>query len=271
MNRPDKKDITIEQCLLHRAGFIGDNPMKDFTGSIDEMLERIYAAKLAYEPGAGFTYSDNSFIVLGAVVAAVSGQPLDQFALKNIFQPLNMTDTRYGPLKAIERVAPTEKRDGKFMIGEVHDPRAYAMNHVAGHAGVFGTAEDVARWCRMILGNGQLGSQRIMSVKTAKEMTTKRCLPDGKNCRGYGLDFTSALADSPRGNRFVAGETFGHTGYTGTMFWIDPKSEVFFVLLTNRVHPDGKGDVKSLRRKVATIVGEALLGASPTPAGNKFR
>jgi CubicO group peptidase (beta-lactamase class C family) len=149
------------------------------------------------------------------------------------------------------------------MLGEVHDPRAYALGHVAGHAGVFGTADDVARWCRMLLNGGELDGKRIMSEATVKEMLTKRCLPDNKNCRGYGVDFTSGLSDSPRGERFARGETYGHTGWTGTMFWSDPKHGVFFVLLTNRVHPDGKGDVKDLRRKVATLVAEALLGGTP--------
>ena len=266
MKRDDKKEITIEQCLLHRSGFVADNSLKDFVGTRNEMLDRVYARELKYEPGKDFTYSDNGFIVLGEVVAAVSGERLDSFAMTNIFKPLKMTDTSYGALKEnFERVAPTEKRDGKFMLGEVHDPRAYALGHVAGHAGVFGTADDVARWCRMLLNGGQLEGQRILSEATVREMTTKRAFPDGKHGRGYGVDFTSSLATSPRGDRFAEGLTYGHTGWTGTMFWIDPTNDVFFVLLTNRVHPDGKGDVKDLRRNIATIVAEALLGpASPS-------
>jgi CubicO group peptidase (beta-lactamase class C family) len=180
-----------------------------------------------------------------------------------------MKDTSYLPPESWRpRVAPTEKRDGEFIVGEVHDPRAFALGGFAGHAGVFGTAEDVARWCRMLLNEGEIDGVRILSKRAVAEMTTRRTLADGKAGRGYGVDFTTTYSNSPRGERFEPGATFGHTGWTGTMFWIDPKNDCFFVLLTNRVHPDGTGDVKELRRRVSTIVGEALLGPKTVgPAG----
>jgi CubicO group peptidase (beta-lactamase class C family) len=159
-----------------------------------------------------------------------------------------------------ERIAPTILSNGKPVAGVVHDPRAHAVGGVAGHAGVFSTAPDLARFCRMILNGGTLEGKRILSAKTVKEMTTSRCMPDGTSCRGYGLDFTSGLSNSPRGNRFEEGKTFGHTGYTGTMFWFDPQHDCFFILLTNRVFPDDKADIKPLRRGVATVVAEAFLG-----------
>jgi CubicO group peptidase (beta-lactamase class C family) len=267
MDKPDKAKITIEELLLHRGGFIPDNPMKDYENATHEqMLEKIYASKLKYEPGTDFAYSDLSFIVLGEVVKAASGGvPLSEFAKKQVFKPLGMKETTYlPPADWKDRIAPTEKRAGNWIVGDVHDPRAYALGGFAGHAGVFGTADDMARWCRMLLNGGELDGNRVLSEKAVAEMTTKRCLPDGKNCRGYGIDFGSSLSSAPRGERFEPGTTYGHTGYTGTMFWIDPKYGCFVILLTNRVHPKDRTSITPLRRKVSTIVGEALLGPAKT-------
>jgi uncharacterized protein YbbC (DUF1343 family) len=148
------------------------------------------------------------------------------------------------------------------MVGEVHDPRAYALGGFAGHAGLFGTADDLARYCRMILGGGQLDGTRILAESTVREMTTPRPFPDGSDARTYGFDVDTPYS-SPRGDRFPRGSSFGHTGFTGTMFWMDPASKAFVILLTNSVHPDGRGSVISLRRYVSTAVAEALLGPAP--------
>ncbi len=263
MRRDDKKDITIEQCLLHRAGFIADNPEKDYRDGPEKALERVYATKLKYEPGKDFLYSDLSFIVLGEVVKAVSGEPLNEFAAREVFAPLEMNSTAYLPPAAWhDRIAPTEKRDGKWIIGQVHDPRAYALGGFAGHAGVFSTGPDVARFCRMILNKGELDGHRILSPGTVAEMTKPRCITNGdgeRSCRGYGFDVDSKYSGGPRGKIFEKGKTFGHTGYTGTSLWIDPANDCFVVLLTNRVHPDDDADIKALRKRVATIVADALL------------
>jgi serine-type D-Ala-D-Ala carboxypeptidase len=200
--------------------------------------------------------------VLGELVRRVDGRRLDAFSREEIFVPL-MTQTMYLPPPQLKsRCAPTEKRDGGWMMGEVHDPRAYLMGGVAGHAGLFGTAEDVAAFCRMLINGGEFNGMRILSEETVARMSKMRCLPDGSGCRGYGVDIDTPFS-SCRGERFNRGTTFGHTGFTGTLFWIDPANKCYFVLLTNRVHPDGKGDVKALRSRVATIVGEALLGPLP--------
>jgi CubicO group peptidase (beta-lactamase class C family) len=266
MDRPDKSAITIEQCLLHRGGFVADNPMNDYENGAthQQMIQRICEGKLKYAPGTDFTYSDLSFIVLGEVVKAASGgQPLAGFAKEHVFAPLGMKDTTYLPPESWRlRIAPTERRGDHWMIGEVHDPRAFALGGFAGHAGVFGTAEDVARWCRMLVnkGVGENGT-RVLSEKSVAEMTTRRCLPGGQHCRGYGLDFNSTLSSAPRGELFDPLTTFGHTGYTGTMFWIDPVNGCFVVLLTNRVHPKDGTSISALRRKVSTIVAEGLLGS----------
>lgn len=264
---PAGKDaITIEMLLLHRGGLIADNPLSDYSNSADEAWQKLCAAPPRHPPGTKFEYTDVGFIVLGKLVERVSGQSLDQFARQHVFVPLAMRETGFLPDESIKaRCAPTEKRNGEWMLGVVHDPRSFALGGVAGHAGLFGTADDVARWCQMMLNNGTLDGNRILSGKIVDEMTTMRCLPDGSGCRGYGVDINTRFSPSVRGNRFAPGTTYGHTGWTGTSFWIDPKHDCFVVLLTNRNHPDGQGDARDVRRGVASAVAEAF-GVPLAPA-----
>ena len=264
-----KDKVTVAQLLLHRGGLIADNSMKDYTDDPEESMKKILDLKLKYEPGTDYIYSDMCFAVLGEIVRAVSGKPLNEFAAEELFKPLSMKDTTYLPPASWRpRIAPTSRvKDEKtgadnVLRGVVHDPRAQKLGGFAGHAGVFGTADDLARYCRMLLGGGELDGKCILSAVTVAEMTTTRCMPDGSNCRTYGFDVDTKLS-APRGERFERGTTFGHTGYTGTMFWIDPKDGCFVILLTNRVHPQDKGSVTQLRRKVSTIAAEALLGKAP--------
>ena len=261
-----KQNITIEQLLLHRGGLIADNPIGDYAQGPAEAIKRVMNLSPVVEPGTRFIYTDVGYIVLGEIVRAVSGKPLEQFAREEIFEPLRMADTTYRPSEAVRaRVAPTERREGRWMIGEVHDPRAYALGGAAGHAGLFGTADDLARYCRRILGGGKLDGTRILSEATVREMITPRPMPDGSDVRTYGFDVDTSYS-SPRGDRFPRGTSFGHTGFTGTMFWMDPASKAFVILLTNSVHPDGRGSVISLRRYVSTAVAEQLLGPAPATA-----
>ena len=262
-----KEKITIEMLLLHRGGLIPDNPLKDYQSGVETAWGNIMKLKPRWEPGTHFAYTDVGFLVLGKLVERVSGKTLDQFDREYVFGPLGMNETTYNPPDSLEaRIAPTEKRDGKWIVGEVHDPRSYLLGGVAGHAGVFSTVRDVSRYCRMILNGGELEGKRIMSAETLRQMITRQDLEDtdkeGKKIRpgrGLGFDFTSSYA-SVRGERFEAGKTFGHTGYTGTMFWMDPENDCFMIFLTNRVHPDDKSNIGPLRRKVATGVAEAMLG-----------
>jgi uncharacterized protein YbbC (DUF1343 family)/CubicO group peptidase (beta-lactamase class C family) len=259
-----KQRITVADLLLHRGGLPPDDPIEDFADGAAAGLRKILAAAPQWEPGSRFAYSDVGYIVLGELVQAVDGRPLDRFAHEEIFQPLGMTDTTYDPPASWRpRIAPTQERDGRPMRGEVHDPRSFALGGVAGHAGVFSTADDLGRFCRMILDGGRLDGRRILRAETIREMTRPRCLPDGTGLRCYGFDVATPYSPSPRGNRFEPGTTFGHTGFTGTMFWIDPLHDCYFILLTNAVHPDGKGSVIALRKKVSTVVAEALLGVDP--------
>jgi len=156
----------------------------------------------------------------------------------------------------VSRVAPTERRGDHWMRGEVHDPRAYALGGIAGHAGLFSTAADLAKFCRMILEGGKLGHARILSPSGVEAMTRPRFYGDG-DVRGLGWDVATGYSKN-RGDLFPVG-SIGHTGFTGTSLWIDPSSEGFVVFLSNRVHPDGKGDVLRLRALVSTIVAAAFL------------
>ncbi|HLX61024.1 MAG TPA: serine hydrolase domain-containing protein [Planctomycetota bacterium] len=256
-----KESITIEQLLLHRSGLIPDNPISDYRGTRDEMLANVYKLKPDHEPNTHFAYSDVNYIVLGELVRIVSGKPLNEFAKTEIFEPLGMKDTAYLPPESWKpRIAVTEKRDGKWTPGDVHDPRSFALGKVAGHAGVFSTAEDMARFCRMILNGGELDGKRILSKATLDEMTKPRAMPDKTNSRGYGFDIDTPYSPSARGKRFAVGTTFGHTGFTGTMFWIDPEHDCFVVFLTNRINLGADGNDLAVRGKVSTIAAEAFLG-----------
>ena len=253
-----KEGVTIAQCLTHVAGFIADNPLSDYEDGGDHAIERIMIAPLKNPPGEKFVYSDVGYIVLGDLVRKVDGRPLDQFAAEEIFGPLLMARTRFKPgFGDSALLVPTEAIEGEFRPGVVHDPRARAMGGVAGHAGLFGTASDLARYCQMLLNGGELNGKRIMSAETVKLMLTPRPSPDDKVLRMYGFDVVSSY-DSPRGKRFPKGVSFGHTGFTGCSIWVDPQSKVYVILMTSRLHPDGKGDVKKLRSDVATAVAEAM-------------
>jgi CubicO group peptidase (beta-lactamase class C family) len=252
-----KGHVTIEQCLLHTAGFIADNPLSDYADGGNIAIERIKVAPLEHPTGKSFVYSDVGYIVLGELIRVVDGRTVDQFADDEIFKPLLMLRTGFRPDFKLLTV-PTADRNGIFTAGEVHDPRALAMGGVAGHAGLFGTASDLAKFCQMILAGGvDFGGRRMLKAETVAMMTQPRPAPNPLNLRTYGFDSVSRY-DSPRGAKFTKGKSFGHTGYTGGSIWIDPDSGVFIILLTSRLHPDGKGDVKQLRYDVATAVAVAF-------------
>jgi uncharacterized protein YbbC (DUF1343 family)/CubicO group peptidase (beta-lactamase class C family) len=268
-----REKITIEQLLTHRAGYAPDFDLGEQWSGYEEMLKRLYREPLRNAPGARFVYSDISFIALGEIVRRVSGEPLDVFARKNIYEPLGMRDTDFRPrAELLQRVAPTENVRGmrsylggtgeqgiegeRMLRGEVHDPTANRMGGVAGHAGLFSTADDLAIFCQMIMNGGELNGVRILSPLGVAEMTRPRQVTEDGGARGLGWDINTTFSVN-RGDLFPAG-SFGHTGFTGTSVWIDPASETFVVFLSNRVHPDGKGDVGALRSRVANIAASAV-------------
>jgi CubicO group peptidase (beta-lactamase class C family) len=261
-----KDAVTVEHLLLHTSGLTADNALADYADGRAKALERVAALKLEAPAGTRFRYSDVGFIVLGELVERVGGLPVDRFAKKHVFDPLKMADTGYTPGDDLKkRVAPTGPRDGAVILGEVHDPRAFRMGGVAGHAGLFGTADDLARYARMLLRGGELDGARVLSDKTVKLFTEPHAVPvpakggDGKGARSYGWDVDTGFS-APRGDVFAKGTGFGHTGFTGTSLWVDPGSKTAVVVLTNRVHPDDKGNATPLRREVGTIVGKAVGG-----------
>jgi uncharacterized protein YbbC (DUF1343 family)/CubicO group peptidase (beta-lactamase class C family) len=269
--------ITIELLLTHRSGYAPDFDLKERWTGHDEAIKRLIKEPLRSAPGARFVYSDIGFIALGEVVHRVSGIPLDEFARKNIFVPLGMRATGFRPSANLRaRIAPTEKRRGQrsylgdtpqdadadgdqWLRGEVHDPTSFRMNGVAGHAGLFSTADDLAIYAQMILNGGQHRSVRILSPLSVAEMTRPRLVTETW-ARGLGWDINSSFS-SNRGDLFPVG-SFGHTGFTGTSMWLDPATGMFVIFLSNRVHPDGKGDVGSLRGKVASIAAASVTDIS---------
>jgi len=257
-----KESITVEQLLRHRGGLIADNPLADYRDGPAAALDRIWQLRPLHDPDSRFLYTDVGYIVLGELVQRVGGMPLDQFARANVFEPLGMTETTFRPDGFLSlRAAPTERRDGRWMRGEVHDPRAHLLGGVAGHAGLFATSRDVAAFAHMIMGQGELHGRRVLSPAAVAAMTSSGATPPGQ-ARGLGWDIDTSFS-APRGDLFPRGG-FGHTGFTGTSLWIDPASQTVVVILTNRVHPAGKGDVTELRRRVATIVA-ASIGDGPDP------
>jgi uncharacterized protein YbbC (DUF1343 family)/CubicO group peptidase (beta-lactamase class C family) len=273
-----RENITIEQLLIHRSGYAPDFDLRERWTGYDEAIKRLIKEPLRNPPGTRFTYSDIGYIALGEVVKRVSGTPLDQFAKLNIFTPLHMRDTGFRPAAALRgRIAPTEKRRGQlsylgdtptdlgsegdiWLRGQVHDPTSYRMNGVAGHAGLFSTAQDLATFSRMILNGGQIDGVRVLSPLSVAEMTRPRLISNTGNTRGLGWDINSSYSTN-RGELFPLG-SFGHTGFTGTSIWIDPSSQMFLVFLSNRVHPDGKGDVGPLRGRVASIVAGSITDST---------
>jgi CubicO group peptidase (beta-lactamase class C family) len=256
-----KEGVTIEHCLLHTSGLTADNAIGDYADGRAKALERIAALKLEAPAGTRFRYSDVGFIVLGELVGKLGGAPVDEFARQNVFEPLKMADTRFKPSgELLKRVAPTGKRDGKLILGEVHDPRSHLMGGVAGHAGLFGSADDLARYCRMLLRGGELDGVRVLKPETVKLFTEPHGVPGGKDgrkqLRSYGWDVDTSYS-APRGELFPRDGGFGHTGFTGTSVWVNPGTQTAVIILTSRLHPDEKGNVTELRRQVGTIVAEA--------------
>jgi uncharacterized protein YbbC (DUF1343 family)/CubicO group peptidase (beta-lactamase class C family) len=252
-----KGKITVEQLLTHTSGLVADNPEADYRDGRAKALERVYQLTPVAEPGARFIYSDVGFIVLGELVERLGGAPLDEFAHKNIFAPLRMNETTFRPTgKLKERAAPADRRNGEWILGEVHDPRSFALGGVTGHAGLFATADDLGVYARMILNRGEYRGRRILSPLTVRLMTTPRPVPGGQRALGWDVS-TSYSAN--RGELFPAGESFGHTGFTGTSIWLHPASQTAVIFLSNRLHPAGKGNVTRLRGQVSTQVAAALL------------
>ncbi|HEY7291439.1 MAG TPA: exo-beta-N-acetylmuramidase NamZ domain-containing protein [Vicinamibacterales bacterium] len=272
--RYGKDGITIRHLMTHTSGLRPDLELEvEFAGA-DEAIRRAIDEVPVAVPDERFLYSDINFFVLGEIVRVVSGERIDAYANSHVFAPLAMTDTTFLPPAALRsRIAPTERcqekawpcsgadaRSVPFLRGIVHDPTARRMDGVAGHAGLFSTAADLSRFCRALLNGGSLGGARILAPATIARMTTPSTPAGMRDVRGLGWDIDSTYSAN-RGDLFPIG-SYGHTGFTGTSLWLDPASKSYVIFLSNRVHPDGKGDVTALRGRVATIAAAALLTRS---------
>ncbi len=258
-----KQDITLRQLLTHYSGLRPDIDLKpDWTGH-DEAIRLACAEKLAAPPGSQFIYSDTNFILLAEVIERVAKMPVDKYALAHVFQPLRMTRTRFLPPREwVPRIAPTaheiDDTSGPMLRGIVHDPRARRMGGVAGHAGLFSCADDVAKLAQALL------DHKLLAPVTIAKMTTPQQPPNATALRGLGWDIDTSFS-SNRGDLLPVG-SFGHTGFTGTSLWIDPTTNTYVVLLANGVHPRGPGgSVVELRTKVATAVAAALKLSPSVP------
>jgi uncharacterized protein YbbC (DUF1343 family)/CubicO group peptidase (beta-lactamase class C family) len=273
-----KDRISIQHLLTHTSGLRPDLELDvEFSGAAEAIRRAAEEIPLA-PPGERFVYSDINFFLLGDIVRRVSGERLDQYAARHLFAPLEMKETMFLPPAVIRgRIAPTERcrplswpcggPDVPFLRGVVHDPTARRMDGVAGHAGLFSTAADLSRFCRMLLSGGQLGSTRVLSPASVALMTSPATPANMRDVRGLGWDIDTTYSTN-RGDLFPIG-SYGHTGFTGNSLWLDPGSKSYVVFLSNRVHPDGKGDVGPLRGKVATVAAAAVMSEKDVSAARE--
>jgi beta-N-acetylhexosaminidase len=269
-----KDRVTVEQLLTHSGGLDWWGPLyKELSGS-EAYLQRIEVMDLVYEPGTKSLYSDLGVFLLGEVLERVAGEPLHTFVKRRVLDPLGMKDTTYRPgPELMARIAPTEDDPwrGHVLRGEVHDENAFAVGGIAPHAGLFGTAGDLARFAQMLLNGGVFEHQRLVSRETVERFTRRAGVPGSS--RALGFD-TASSGDSTRSSRpgaagyssagsLFSDRSFGHTGFTGTSLWIDPERGLFVVLLTNRVHPRRDNDAI---RQVRSDVADAVVRALEAPA-----
>jgi CubicO group peptidase (beta-lactamase class C family) len=270
-----KHGITIRHLLTHSSGLPAGLPATPIWHG--DAAAHVLACSLPVTnpPGTLFRYSDVNYVLLGQLVHKVSGMPLDEFAQQRIYVPLKMRDTGFLPLRRIKagNIAPTQKAPtdpnqkalhgdlaaGQVLQGVVHDPTARRMDGVSGSAGLFSTARDLARFARMMLGEGELEGVRILGKESVRLMTTVQSPAGLEAVRGMGMDINSPYAMRPRGTVFPVG-SYGHTGFTGCILWIDPHSRTFYVFLSNRVYPDDKSNVLSLYTQIGTLAAQSARG-----------
>jgi uncharacterized protein YbbC (DUF1343 family) len=248
-----KEQIKVCDLLTHYSGLRPALDSKPKWAGYDTALRMIEEERPIFPAETNFIYSDINFIILGELIARISGKPLDVYCADHIFGPLGMKDTGFKPPSALRpRIAPTQYErgpKGKILWGDVHDPAAYSMGGVAGHAGLFSTADDLAIFAQMILDGGSRRGVQILSSHMINKMTAPQSPPESMPLRGLGWNIESSLG-SP--------DSFGHKGFTGTGMWIDPVSNTYVIILSNRVHPRGEGKIEPLRAGVLSLVNESI-------------
>jgi uncharacterized protein YbbC (DUF1343 family)/CubicO group peptidase (beta-lactamase class C family) len=251
-----KSEITLRELFTHFSGLQPDVPLTPPWNGYDTGIQLACTFKVGGPPAARWVYSDINFILLGELVHRLSGKMLSDYARENIFLPIGMKESMFQPPGTlVPRIAPTERwpvKTGPPLRGVVHDPTARNMGGVAGHAGLFSTADDLARFCQMMLNGGELEGVRLFSPLTVAKFTEPQTPPDQPILRGLGWDIDSPFSGN-RGELFPIG-SYGHTGFTGTSLWIDPLTQTYVILLANSVHPNLRPALTPVRAKVATIV-----------------
>lgn len=232
---PGKQLVTVRHLLTHSSGLPAWRPLHKETTTPAAALALVYATGLDTVAGARYLYSDLGAILLGQIVEGVSGAPLDAYLERHVFGPLGMRDTRYRPdPRQLARIAPTEVDPwrGRKLRGEVDDENAFALGGVAGHAGLFSTGHDLARFARMYLSGGTLGDTRVLDAALVRQFTARQ--DSAISHRALGWETPSGQNSA---GHLMSPSAFGHTGFTGTSLWVDPANDVFIILLTNRVNP----------------------------------
>ena len=260
---PDKAAITPRMLLSHNSGMNAYHTLYREAKGREEYLRAINARPLAHPPGTHFEYIDWNLIVLQLVVERVTGEPLDEFLRKRVFEPLGMRDTRFNPPESLRpRVAPTEVQAfrGGQVWGVVHDENAWSLGGVAGHAGLFSSARDLAVFATMMLNGGEYRGVRILRPETISRWTRRQNPETSSRALGWDTPYPGSSA-----GRYFSARSFGHTGFTGTSIWMDHEKGIWVVLLTNRVNPTRDNPkLGPLRRAVADAVHRSVLGAPLT-------
>jgi CubicO group peptidase (beta-lactamase class C family) len=261
LDAPDKAGITVRQILTHRGGFEAFAPLHRQYRGRAEYLAQINARPLTSVPGTQMVYSDWDFILMQAVVERITGTTLDAFVASRVFSPLGMTSARFTPdtmdATLLRHIAVTAKDTLRGLLhGAVHDPNAWAMGGVAGHAGLFASARDIAVFAQMMLNGGRYGGAKILTPTTLARGTS---VQDPSSSRALGWDTPSAVSSA---GRYFSPRSFGHTGFTGTSIWMDPERSLFVVVLSNRVNSRGESTRHTqLRRDVADAVQSSIQDA----------
>lgn len=245
-----KDDLLLLNLLTHTSGLhdVSLAPVR----TIREDVQRAADEELESRPGSRFRYADLNFVLLGELVRRATGQTLDRYASEQFLLPLGMSSTLFNPNETLHsRCAATVADSGDILQGRVQDLNAGALGGVAGHAGLFGTAPDLGRFCRMLLRGGELDGRRVFSPWAVKQMACPFYFQQGRVVRGIGWDIRSPYS-SPKGKGFSS-SSFGHTGFSGCSVWIDPESDLFVILLTSRRDYRRVGEFARLRSNISTL------------------
>jgi CubicO group peptidase (beta-lactamase class C family) len=259
-----KQAITIRDLLTHYSGLKPDLSLKRPWFGYQTAMRMLAAERPLHPTRTQYVYSDENFAVLGELVRRVSGMPLDRYCETYIFTPLGMTDTGFRPpRRQADRIAPTSSSAASRQLGiAVHDPTAHRMGGVSGHAGLFSTADDLSIFAAMLLEGGTFRRIRVLNRESVALMTRPASPPAAPRVRGLGWDLVSPLTI---GSDERAAGSYGHTGFTGTMIWIDPASHKYVIVLSNRTYPDGRGDAQELRKAILALVSSPSVRITSTP------